>query len=352
MKGGATNIMANKEELKKMLDIRRALDQAPARKYKYDEKVKESLRKLYSYEYADIGEVKIATDEIGFTSDCFILYAIACLGCPDKMGILLFLKALKKNNPSFEIADFDMDGLRKRLKELFKYGMVFRTEYRTLEVDKNGEPTEYKNTLYTLPKSTQKFLNYKLQRRTTVNEWMSSKPIFEMIGWASAAYISTIIANSCKYIELKQGVYRTKAIGTMFIPSICVLENKKKEKVYVGFIPSYLFKAPEFMNDTDYQDVALRVVNHISQFLYAQDQKKHLARVVVVVENNADLLEIARWIHISNSMRESYPRVYFTGEGAINSCALSDCFLRMKASDENDNGFDFEFSTPDFVIQL
>lgn len=324
----ATN---TKELMAKSIEIRHLLD-SDARHFKWDDDAKETWERTYYRLEHDVKLLRFAEDAMGAISDCFILYAVACLGCTDTDGVRMFLRAMRDNSAGVTIMDIDnLDYVRERMKSLLSLGFLFTYNYTVYAHDKNGKLNENGIKLFTIDKSGQSFMNQKLAKRTAIHEWIQAKPEFELIGWAACSYVHGRVATSGKYIESKQGIFQTKAIGTAFIPSILRMELNDGKAADIGFISAFLYKGQGFMTEHDYEDRCIFTVNLIKQFFFNRDSKKRIARAVVVVENNADLVEIGTWIDKMGNLVDDYDRLYFTGEGAMRyKTDIRGSFLQMR----------------------
>lgn len=339
---------SKKSILAETVHIREQLNN-DVRHYKYIEEAEESWAKEIHYMEHDVKLLAFARNELDAISDCYLIYAVACLGVTEAEGIKLFLSAIKKSTAGVTIMDVDNnDYLRGRLKYLTRLGMFFRFKY-TVHVENKGEMKENIITLYTVLNDAQTFMNKKLAKNLAINDWIQAKPIYELMGWASAAYAAGKIAQSDKFIEFDQGVFATKAIGTRFIPSIVKLRYQEDDVVYVGVIGAFLHRLKGGQSERDYEKNCSKLVAVIKQFLYSRDVNGHYGRVVMVVEDNGDLNEMAEWIHKSQNLEEDYDRIYFTGEGALKTIPdLGRSFLVMKKEDTK-NGYSFVPKVPDFI---
>lgn len=323
-----------------------------SRHFKWDDDAKETWERTYYRLDHDIKLLRFAEDAIGAISDCYLLYAVSCLGCTDTDGVRMFLRAMRDNNAGVTIMDIDnLDYVRERMKSLASLGFLFIFNYTVYAHDPNGKVNENGIKLFTMDKGGQTFMNQKLAKRTAVHEWMQAKPEFELIGWAACAYVHGRISNAGKYIEAKQGIFQTKAIGTVFIPSILRMSLEDGNPADLGFIDAFLHKGQGFMTDKDYADRCVFKVNLIKQYFFNRDSKGHIARVIVVVEDNADLVEIATWIDKMNNLVDDYDRIYFTGEGAMRyQTDIKNSFLQMrKGTGKQSQPFNFIPVVPDFL---
>ncbi len=339
---------SERDAIKGQLYIREHLD-SPVRHYKYSEEIEESWKKELHYLDHDVKMLSFARNELDAISDCYLIYAVSCLGVTEAEGIKLFLTAIKNSTAGVTIMDVDnSDYLRGRLKALTRLGMFFRFKYK-VTVEHKGEMKDNLITLYTTLKDSQAFMNQKLGKNLVFNDWIQAKPHFELMGWAAAAYTASVIAQSDRFIEFDQGVFSTKAIGTRFIPSIVKLRLNESEPVYVGVMGAFLHRLKGGQSENDYKRNCSKAVAIIKQFLYSKDSGDKYARMVVVVEDNADLNEMADCIQASENLFDDYDRVYFTGEGALKTIPdVKKCFLVMKR-ENTEKGYSFVPKEPDFM---
>lgn len=343
---------STKELLAESVNIRNLLN-TDARHFKWDDDCRNSWTKTYHRIENDVKLLRFAEDTMGAMSDCFLLYAVACLGVADTDSVRMFLRAMRDNSTGVTIMDIDnLDYVRERMKSLVNLGFLFNFNYTVFAHDTNGQLVENGVKLFTIDKGGQTFMNQKLAKRTAVHEWLQAKPEFEIIGWAACSYVQGRIANSGKYIEAKQGVYTTKAIGTVFIPGILRMDHSESNApVDIGFFSAFLYKGAGFMSEADYERRCDFIVKSIKQYFFNRDYKHVVARAVIVVENNADLVEMAKWIYELGYLSEDFDRIYFTGEGAMRYIQdIRGSFLQMKLNAPSaKEPYSFIPVTPDFL---
>lgn len=356
---------SNSAQLKETLNIRNRL-KAPGRRFVFSKYAKNTYDKEFKYMNHDTKLINFARDIVGATSDCYLLYAVAALGVTDLEGIRLFLGAMHRKNKELSIPDMrQVSSVRHRLHELCKNGMLFRVTYEVPKDSEvaltedgddgtdNVEQDVNKVTLYTATNSTIALINKKLDRKLVVDEWIQAKPLFDLMAWSSCAYVAGRIAQNKGYVDQVQGIYKTPAIGTVILPGILKMMAPNGEDInYIAMVPGYLHLDPSTTTEENFEKNCEYRMKWIKQFFYYQDSKHHYAKVVVVVEDNSDLVQIARKLHSFGILREDYDRIFFTGEGAVRSAKtakLTHCFLRME-EDRSDEGFSFLPATPDFIL--
>ncbi len=312
----------------------------PNRHYSCD-LVQETYSKKFFHEVSDTQLARYAQDVIGMNSDCFILYAIAMMGVADLEAIRLFLSALSQKEKTLPIIDTtSIEPLKLRLTLLHNNGFVFRHLYHYSYQDgnKDGEATA---ALYTLSNSALDFMNARLKKRVMCNSWISAKPISELVGIASCSYVSGMIAERAEHLlEQKQGIVRTKAIGTYIIPSILKMEVEDSP-LYLGFMPAFLKKDDSFMSDSDFEDNCFRFINIIRQYFFAYDNKGKDSAMVIVVEDAEDLDIATKFIAKTGALKGEYGRIYFTGEGEFVTSKTDKlpCRFLMMEEDMSEEGF-------------
>ena len=338
----------------------------PNRYFAYTKEAKDSYEKDYNYVNGDIKLAQFANDVQGVASDCYILYAVACLGCTDLEGIRLFLSALSNKYKDLSIANMaDVSSVRNRIRGMMQSGMLFKHRYlissavedpemiEGLKGDAGAERMSNKVALYTVTKSAQTLANHKLGRRTVVDDWIQAKPLYELMGIASCSYVAGRIAQNRAYISQGQGVYSTKVIGTVIMANELKMECANNDQpAFIGMIPAFLHLDKSIRTQETFEEDCRYLVKRMHQYLYSHDLEKELARVVVVVEDNSDLVQIAKRISMDERMPPNYDRVYFTGEGVVRQAKttkLDGCFLRM-VQDNSENGYSFMPARPDFIL--
>lgn len=346
--------MADTVSKRNALTIRQSLNEG-LRRYVYTKDAIGSYEKNYTYLNEDVRLLRFSEDTIGAQSDCFILYAISMMGIADIDGIRLFLGALSSRNKELYIADMsDTDTVRTRIKTLWENGFLLKHTYQVFVEDTPGFEGKMNNiSLYTPLKFANSFMNQRLEKHVVYDEWFCAKPLFDLVGFTAAGFAAGKVAQTKGFIEQKQGVFKTPAIGVCFISCVLKMRTDKDQTAYVGFIPSFLHKDRSILTDDDYADMALRRVNTIKQYLFFRDQRRQLARAVIVVEDNADLVEVGKWIEETGTLYDDLDRIYFTGEGAlrnVKSDSIKKKFLRLvKPKKKGEVAVDFEAVVPDFI---
>lgn len=319
-----------------------------ARHFRVSDDVLSSYDKHYSYIQHDLKLLRFSKDEVGAVSDCFILYAIARMGCADCSSIQNFLRALQKKHPGLSIADVEnKDVVRKRLLSLMNNGFLFKHQYEVMCTYKDEGLRPNAVSLYTIDKDSHTFMNQKLSSRVPVNAWVNAKPLSELIGWAAASCVGSKVANSSAFLEYKDGIFRSKSIGTAWV-TMEVKTGKEEDAVYVAFLPAFLHYVSSYQTRDAFQDYCIYRINVIRNYFLFRDSRSADSRMVVVVEDNADLMDFARLIVSTGVLLDELCRIYFTGEGAmLNKTDISKSFLKMSVGQTNN--IEFYEEIPDFI---
>lgn len=348
----AAAAMALNEDIKQSIYIREMLNGAD-RRFVYSKGAQDSYEKVFSPVNHDVRLLNFAKDQIGAISDCYILYAVSMMGVCDIESVMLFLRVLSNKHKDLSISDMkDYDGVKKRFTSLVKNGFLFKHRYEFKTEDASGKKTSRKIVnMYSIERSGQLLISQKLGTRLNVNEWIDAKPLNELMGWAACGYVKGRIVESGRFVEHKQGVVRTRAIGTAMYPGEVKMLSKNGESINVAFIQGFMRHNKAAQTRAQYEDSCLYTVNIIKQFFYLRDVQKKLSRMVVVVEDNPDLMTVADFIHSSGILSEDYDRIYFTGEGVVRAARdgedVSKSFLKIR--DNGDGTYDFEPAAPDFI---
>lgn len=325
------------------------------RVFQYSKEVTDTLEKHFVNLDRDIKLYRFATDSVGVVGDCYIIYAVAVLGACQMNAICSFLHSMKQRDPELSIPDMTVtDNVQRRLTTLVKCGFIFRHQY-AITVDPEAKDEEDRIThvtLYSVTDDGIQLVNQKLGKHLTSNIWFQAKPISELMGWAASSFVLTAVAAQQGFHEFQQGVFRTRAIGTIIMPALVKtdLNTKKDHPGYIGFMPAFLVHNKSIQTDNDYRDSCFRFVSSIAQFFYSNDLKQRYARMVVVVQDNDDLVNAASWIQKDGTLKEDYDRIFFTGEGALTATGkLDGNFLRLMADPKDPSGFSIIPAEPDFI---
>ena len=324
--------------------------------FRIDDDIKASCQKIFKYIPYEMKLNMFAEDTVGVISDTYILYAIAMLGTANRETIVNFLSTIKKKDSSLYIsmsAIQDRETFILSVKNLSRAGFLFRHCYNVIADDENGNPQESLVTLYSLSEDGLYLVNNKLSKKLAFNAWFQAKPLSELVGWASAAYCGTMLAQNSGFHGFIQGVFHTKLIGTVMMPPTILTDIGGAEEdhpAYVMFMPAFLHQDDSYQTEFDYEQSCKRFVNAIQQYFYDSDVRRRYGRAVIVVEDNDDLVNAASRIAENPELQENYDRIFFTGEGVFRAGRkLSESFLKMVADESDPSGFKIVAYEPDFV---
>ncbi len=339
---------------KESIIIREKLNR-PYRRYVVTPQVMERYEKSYHYELYDRRVLKFAMDNIGNDSDCFILYAIAQMGCADLDTVRSFLSAMSKRNKQLSISSMDdssRDYVRKRISSLHNNGFLFRYSYQVdspTSVREGAYLSMDTHSLYTIDKMSQMFMNEHFSKRVAVRDWLVAKNIGELVSMGSASFVGASIANSSDaFVEYKKGVFKSRTIGTCYL-SLEIKFLKDNQPYYIGVVPAYMHHYTNFQSEEDFEDACIYKLNLIKNYLDFRDARGDESRIVVSVENNGDLMEFSRCVsRYFNTISNYLDRIYLTGEGAIRGTEnIKEAFLRLNLDDDGLIGF--EEAEPEFI---
>ena len=348
--GAAAAAVQVDDNIKRSIYIRELLN-GDRRNFAYSKMAEKTYSKAFSAMKHDIRLMNFARNIVGAVSDCYILYAIAMMGVCDIESIMLFLRVLSNKNKELLIGDMrDYEGVYSRVELMVKNGMLFKHSFEFKREREGVKRPTVRINLYSIEKSAQHLITQKLGTKLAVNEWIDAKPLNELMGWAACGYVKGRVAECGRFLEYKQGVVRTKAIGTAIYPGEVKLQSKDGKPVSVAFVQAFMRHNKAFHTVEQYQDMCIHTINTIKQYFYMKDQKNDNCCVVVVVEDNPDLMTAGEIIHNAGILKEDYDRIYFTGEGVIRGVPdseVKDCFLQLR--DDGGENFMYVAADPVFV---
>lgn len=331
----------NQLELKKAYCIRRDMD-CPDRHYVFAPDTSHLVKKEYTYMDSARRLLRFANDSVGTISDCYILYAVGYLGVCDKNTIRIFLRNLQIKHPDLYIEDVeDENSLSRRVAALSTSGFLYATRFNDASLGETSQsllPTR----VYTIDQDASVFMNQKLTKRVPYNKWLMVKPISQLIGWSATAYIGACLSGNKYQVCFLEAVFRNRYLGNYYLPC----EQKfydGKNKYYVAFLDAFLIRDERSQTEHDFAEYEATKLNVIRNYIGARTTEG-IACVVVVVENNADLVAMARLIMMSEVLLDNLERIYFTSEGAYNHAAYDkDAFLQMIVKETENDGAQFDF---------
>lgn len=336
--------------MKKTLLVRKSLD-SPRRRFVYNDSAEESFSKVYKFVEQDRKLLRYAEERVGTISDCYLLYAVAMLGVCDRRTLQLFLYNLKMHSPDLYIEDMTNDNhVKRRLSALCSCGLLFKVEYMTEMSDKKGPTLTKPVTLYTVDKEANSLMNMKLAKRVPYNNWLQAKLLPGLLSWSAACYAGVVASVNPNFTSYLDGVFRNSYLGVYYFP----FEAKytvNNIPAYVAYIDAFLYHDTRIQTKEDFDDLRILKINAIKNYLFART-KKGPAYVVVVVQDNADLCDMANLIIQTEVLLESLNNIFFIGEGSIRELdGAEDAFLQMYLDEkETATKFDFVAAKPPFLV--
>ena len=302
------------------------------RHFIYSDDAVASFERFYNYVEHDVRLLRFASSVIGFYSDSFILYAVACLGICDESSIATFLEAISEKNPELQIMDYkNRDFLRKRLFVLYKNGFLFKHVYKQVyyydALDKDQDESV---SLYSMDAESIKFLNHHLDKHIGINSWIQAKPLNELIGWACASYIGCKMAVNPAFVSFKEGNFISKILGKVFVP--CEIKTHTDEDYYIIFTYSYMYHDKRILTEEEFKENCLRKINVLLNYLNIRGRGNRNACAVVAVQDASDLDVFIDWIINSEVLIPHLDKIFFTGEGVVKSGSSAMLQVRMKGN--------------------
>ena len=304
----------------------------------------EGLNYDKSYKPVDYEQkcLAIINGEINTISDCYIIYAIATLGCADISTIAEFLRIFKKRNPELYIPELDKDALKSRLNTLKKHGFLFNILY---DLPADGEHTQVaKCSLYTAAKDAISIMNARLRKQVKPNNWIEVKPIDELIGIAASSAVLTKIAQRDAFVKFESGIFRGRNSGVTWFDGefISAIEG---QKYYCALMSLYLHKHPEYATEDDQKELVNYKLNTIRDYLRMRTQKG-IAKIILVCENNDDMVRFSRNLMSTGAFDEELLKnIHFTTYSLVDGYDTDEgnWFLNL-VKDDSEKGFSYELS--------
>lgn len=332
----------------KTLMLRKALD-ASGRRFIYDEETETSYEKDYTWVEEGRRLLSFANGYAGSISDCFIIYVIAVLGPCDRRTVQIALRMLKVKSAGLYIEDPENDkNIQSRIAALGKCGMLFAHTYTAVESIEGGVERKIPVRLYTADKDSINLMNNKLRKRVPVNHYIATKQLSELIEYASCAYITAAMSTNKNFQSYLDGVFRSKYLGSYYFPGEIKFSGNTGI-TYVAVVGGYLFFDPRIMTQDDFNDIRATKITAIKNYIMYRSKKGRCC-VVIVVQDNDDLVDMAQVILRFDMIHEDLCNIYFTGEGCMRYAKeVNQAFLQMKICPGEEVPFDFEYTVPDFL---
>lgn len=234
--------------------------------------------------------------------------------------------------------------LRRRLDGLESNGFIINYRYRRKKTD----GSERHLLLYACGRDAIDFVSKRLDRPYKNNSWLQAMRPQELISWAAAAKVGSQIAQYPSFSEYGMGKLFMNN-ETHFFP--CELKMSADNTWYhVAVCNTFLNHDIRVMSQNEFKDFIINKLNFILMYITYRSRIAE-ARVVCVVESNANLVLLAKWIKKAERFNDVLQKIYFTGEGAIleSNGDVAGSFLQMTYSEQFKEGFTFYQSTPDFL---
>lgn len=331
----------NNLELKKAYRIRCDMD-CECRHYIFTPDSNILSKKEYSYTDSNRQLLKFASDVVGMVSDCYILYAVGYLGTCDKETMRAFLINMQTRYPELYIGDVsDENAFSRRVHALVAVGFLFVVRYNDAELGESA-PGMLPSRLYSLSQDAAVFMNQKLTKRVPYNKWVVAKPLNQLIGWAAAAFIGASLSGNKYHVSYLENVFRNRSLGSFFMPCAEKFFDGQ-DYYYVSFIDAFLIRDEKSQTEHDFAEFEVIKLNTIRNFVLART-KNGIACVVIVVEDNKDLVAMAKLLLASGAMLDVIDHLYFTSEGAYRKAVYDkDAFLQMTVNEVGNDGAQFDF---------
>lgn len=331
------------ERYAKAIIIRQHLN-SEQRRYIVNDTLINSFSILYEKASMDKRLYYYATDKFGSVSDCWILYAVMLLGVCDISAISHCLQAFSNNSTDLALPDYNnLDALKVRIKKLHSIGFLVKTSFCVNEQQGNKYCS-----LYSCAADAIDFIAQRLDKPYKSIAWIQAKRPQEAVSWGAATLVGSTLAlyPSFKKFGLGRLYFQKK---TTYYP--VELKYKIGETEYdVAVIDSFLSFDKRVMTNDDFKDFIIQKLNTIMQYIEYRSNVCN-ARVVCVIENNENLVLLAKWIKKVERLRDILPFIYFIGEGAVKDFNgdAAYCMLKMECSEKYEAGFTFYQAYPDFL---
>lgn len=331
------------ENYEKIVKMRQYMKDHPSIYTYFDGLNYEKSYKQVDYEAKSLA---IVNGEINTISDCYIIYAIAVLGCADIQTIARFLQVYRKRNPELFIPELSKDSLKNRLNALKKHGFLFNIQYVIPAVEGSEDnKTEAKCSLYTAGKDAVSIMNSRLRKQVKPNNWIEVKPVDELIGIAASSAVLARIAESEAFKKFETGIFRGRNSGTTWLDGEFVSEIDN-QRYYVAIMSLYLHKHPEYATEEDQKELVNYKLNTIRDYLRTRTQKG-IAKVILVSENNDDMVRFSRSLMSTGAFDEDMLKnVHFTTYSLVDGYGTNagDWFLNLVPDASANKGYSYEIS--------
>ncbi len=297
-----------------------------------------NVEKRYKQKSYEEKSLAIINGDINTISDCYIIYAIAKLGCADIETIKNYLIYLKEKDRDLSIFEFTKDELKLRLNALKKYGFLFNILYvnPAVEATKSTEQNSSYISLYTAATDAVTIMNAKLRKQVKPNQFIEHKPADELIGMAASSSVFTNILQTDHIVRIETGLFKGRNSGLVWLDSEFISEVSNV-RYYVGMMSIYLHRQPNFLTDADIINIKDQKLNTIRDYLMYRT-KKGIAKMILVCESNDDMVRFAQAILKSGAFdEEMLSNIHFTApclyEGGFDT-DITKKFLSLDSLDD------------------
>lgn len=307
-----------------------ALDTESVKKYVTGETELTSLKFKCKYVSPDESLVSFASDAVGMTSDCFILYAAAWLGMAAKESIIAFLE--KKRQLGNGLAISDRDSMERflsgRIHVLLDRGLLYSVRYITRE--------NYIVQLYGITDSGFEIMRQRLRKvGFSNNHAFAYKPARDIIEWSGAAYVGSRLLSGTRVICELERTFFSRGTGSVFFPFEFRSKGDDGNLFYVAGMNGNWVKDGQTQTEREYEKWVDEQLNVIQSYL-TRRTNTGTAVVCMVVESVENLKILTAAIAQSDVLRGLLDRIVFTGEGLVRRIPVSEperlrnVFLKME----------------------
>lgn len=288
-----------------------ALDSGYERKYITGDPVLGSVKFKCKYVSSDEALVSFASDAVGMTSDCFILYAVAWLGIAAKESIAAFLERKRQFGNGLLINGKDSLEffLTNRIHVLLDRGLLYSCKYVIRE--------NYVVQLYGITDLGFDIMRQRLKKTGfSNNKAFAHKPAKELIEWAGAAYVGSRLLGGTRVCCELERTFFSRNTGSAFFPFEFRSQGDNGSVFYVAGVNGNWVRDPQVQTDREYEKWVGEQLGVIQAYLLRRTSKG-TAVVCVVVENEENLKAATAAIAGCEDLRPLLSRIVFTGEGML-----------------------------------
>ena len=179
----------------------------------------------------------------------------------------------------------------------------------------------------------------------------------EVVGFASTGYLASRLSDEKTFHNFLTGSLRTKNNGNFQLPSELMFKVDTKDGTYtydVGLFYSYYLQAKgrelPYHAESDVRDTIYAIKNFIGvKANLKKPQEKRDAVAVVAVNDTQDLLQFLE-LYKDKATEAEENRVFFTGEGIINSPVGLKRVIGFQRDENSESGYKLFPTTLPFII--